>query len=76
MDRVVRILDDGGRVVIPAEWRKKWGRKVLVIRLSEEEILVRPLRKQLKLTDLVDSIEVDGVDDFTDTHKLRRALNE
>lgn len=75
MDKVVRVLDDGGRVVLPAEWRKKWGRQVLLIRLSEDEILVKSIRKRVKLTDLVNSIEVDDVDDFTDTHKLREALH-
>jgi bifunctional DNA-binding transcriptional regulator/antitoxin component of YhaV-PrlF toxin-antitoxin module len=75
MNKVVRILDSGGRVVLPAEWRKKWGRQVLLIRLSEDEILVKPLRKQVKLTELVDSIEVEDVDDFADTHKLREALH-
>ncbi|MBS7250419.1 MAG: AbrB/MazE/SpoVT family DNA-binding domain-containing protein [Candidatus Freyarchaeota archaeon] len=75
MDKVVRTLDDGGRLALPAEWRKKWGRRVLLIKLSDDEILVRPLRKRVKLTELIDSIEVNDVDDFTDTHKLREALH-
>nr|MDO8098856.1 AbrB/MazE/SpoVT family DNA-binding domain-containing protein [Candidatus Njordarchaeota archaeon] len=76
MDEVARRLDDGGRVVLPAEWRKKWGKRVLVVRISDEEILVRPFKKRVKLTDLVDSIEVDNVDDFADTHKLREAFHD
>jgi len=75
MNEVVRILDDGGRVVLPAEWRKKWGKRVLLVRISDEELLVRPLKKRVKLTDLVDSIEVEDVDDFRDTHKLREAVH-
>jgi bifunctional DNA-binding transcriptional regulator/antitoxin component of YhaV-PrlF toxin-antitoxin module len=68
-------MDDMGRVVIPAEWRRGWGKKVLVVRLSEDEVLVRPLRKRGRLTDLVDSIEVENVKDFTDSHQLRGAVH-
>lgn len=63
-----------GRVVIPAEWRKRWGKKAIVVKLSEDEVLIRPLRKRGKLTDLVDAIEVEKVKDFTDSHDLRKAL--
>ena len=67
-------MDDMGRIVIPAEWRKGWGRKVIVVRLSGDEVLIRPLRKLGKLTDLVDAIAVEDVEDFSDTEQLRRAL--
>ncbi len=73
-ETVLRPLDRMGRVVIPAEWRKSWGRKVIVVRLSEDEVMVKAVRKRGRLTDLVDSIEVEGVEDFTDTHKLREVL--
>lgn len=72
---VSKPMDDMGRVVIPAEWRRGWGKKVLVVRLSEDEVLVRPLRKRGRLTDLVDSIEVENVKDFTDSHQLRGAVH-
>lgn len=67
-------IDKVGRIVIPAEWRKNWGRKALMVRLSEDEVLIKPLRKRGKLTDLVDSIEIEEVRDFGDTHELRMVL--
>ena len=71
---MLKPVDQAGRVVIPAEWRKGWGKKVIMVRLSEDEVLVRSLKKRGKLTDLVDAIEVRNVEDFTDTHKLRKAV--
>jgi len=63
-----------GRNVVPAEWRKNWGKKVVMVRLNEDEIIVKTLRKRGKLTDLADAIEVPEVKDFADTHELRRTL--
>lgn len=74
-EAITKTIDDMGRVVIPAEWRKKWGKKVIIVQLSEDEVLIRPLRKRGKLTDLVDAIEVEKVEDFTDSHALRKALH-
>ena len=69
----VKTIDRLGRIVIPARWRRKWGKRVVLYRVNEDEILVRTLRKRGKLTDLIDSITVDA-EDFTDTHKLREKL--
>jgi len=44
-----------------------------LIRLGDNQAFIKIFRRELKLTDLVYSIEVD-VDDFTDTHKLREAI--
>ncbi|MCS7364608.1 MAG: hypothetical protein NDF54_04135 [archaeon GB-1867-035] len=71
---IVKNIDKAGRIVIPSEWRKGWGNKVLLVRISEDEVLIRAIKKKMKLTDLIDSIEVE-VDDFTDTHKLREAIH-
>lgn len=68
-------IDEMGRIVIPAEWRKRWGKRVMVVRLGEDEVLIRALKKRGKLTDLVDTIEVEKVEDFTDSHKVRKALH-
>jgi len=68
----VKTIGRLGRIVIPATWRRKWGKRVVLHKVNDE-VLVRTLRKRGKLTDLIDSIEVD-VDDFTDTHKLREKL--
>jgi len=67
-------IDKSGRVVIPAEWRKDWGKKALMVRLNDDEVLIKPLRKRGKLTDLIDSMEIEGVRDFGDTHELRMVL--
>ena len=50
------------------------GKKVIIVRLSEDEVLVRPLIKRGKLTDFVDAIQVRNVKDFADSHKLRKAV--
>jgi len=67
-------IDKAGRIVIPAEWRRNWGKKVLMVRMSDDEVLIKPLRKSGKLTRLVDSMEIEEVSDFRDTHKLREVL--
>jgi len=58
--------------IIPVNWRKL-GDQVILIRLGDNQAFIKIFRRELKLTDLVYSIEVD-VDDFTDTHKLREAI--
>jgi len=73
-EAVLKSIDQMGRVVIPAEWRRNWGKRVIIVRLSEDQVVVRPLRKRGKLTDLVDAIKVGNVEDFTDTHRLREAV--
>ncbi len=73
-EAVLKSIDQMGRVVIPAEWRRNWGKKVIIVRLSEDQVVVRPLRKQGKLTDLVDAIKIENVEDFADTHRLRAAI--
>ncbi|MDW8034552.1 MAG: hypothetical protein RMI79_06455 [Nitrososphaerota archaeon] len=45
-----------------------------MVRLSDDEVLIKPLRKLCKLTDLVDSIEIEEAEDFTDSHELRKVL--
>ena len=71
---VTKIVDKLGRVVIPAEWRREWGKRVVLYKLNEDEILMKALRKKGKLTDLIDSITIDEVSDFTDTHALKERL--
>ncbi|KPV62747.1 MAG: hypothetical protein AOA65_1642 [Candidatus Bathyarchaeota archaeon BA1] len=73
-ESVLKPVDRMGRIVIPAEWRKNWGKRVILVRLSDDEVILRALRKRGKLTDLADAIEVHDVEDFSDTHKLRKAV--
>ena len=44
-----------------------------MVKISDKEILIRPLRKRLKLSDLFDTIEIE-VEDFSDVHKVRGTL--
>jgi len=53
---------------------EKLGKKVLIVRLDDRQVLIRSLRKRSKLTDLIDSIEIEDVEDFGDTHELRGAM--
>jgi len=73
-ESVLKPVDRMGRIVIPAEWRKTWGKRVVLVKLSDEEVILRALRKRGRLTDLADAIEVNDVEDFSDTHKLRKAI--
>jgi AbrB family looped-hinge helix DNA binding protein len=66
-------IDKFGRIVIPAEWRKNLGKRVVLIKLSDDEILIGAIKKRGKLTDFVDSIEID-VENFEDTHALRNKI--
>ncbi|MCD6409775.1 MAG: AbrB/MazE/SpoVT family DNA-binding domain-containing protein [Candidatus Verstraetearchaeota archaeon] len=67
-------MDRQGRILIPADIRAKLQSTVFALELDEGELRLKPLRRA-KLSEFFDSIEVD-VDDFTDTHKLRKALLE
>lgn len=67
-------MDKQGRILIPAGVRKKLGTNLFSLELVENELRLKPI-KALRLSDLFDSIEVD-VEDFSDTHELRRALHE
>jgi AbrB family looped-hinge helix DNA binding protein len=66
-------IDKFGRIVIPAEWRINLGKRIILIKLSDDEILIRAIKKRGKLTDFVDSIEID-VENFEDTHSLRNKI--
>jgi AbrB family looped-hinge helix DNA binding protein len=71
MGTVVK-MDKQGRILIPAAVRKRIGARLFVLE-EGGELRLKPIR-EIRLTELFDSIEVD-VEDFTDTHELRRALD-
>jgi len=66
-------IDKFGRIVIPVEWRKNFSERIILIKLSDDEILIRAIKKHGELTDFVDSIEID-VDNFEDTYSLRNKI--
>ena len=65
-------MDKQGRIVIPAEIRKKVKARVFLVELSGGNIVLRPI-EPAKLSEFFDSILVDA-ESFADAHKLRRAL--
>ncbi len=65
-------MDDQGRILIPARIRKRMGSTFFLLEVVGDEIRLKPV-KSLRLGELFDSIEVD-VEDFTDTHELRKSL--
>ena len=71
MGVVVR-MDKQGRIVIPKEVRRNIKSNIFLLEVVGDEIRLKSI-ETISLTSLIDKIDVD-VDDFTDTHKLRRAL--
>ena len=67
-------MDKQGRILIPANIRRNIKSNIFIVEVVEEEIHLKPI-ETTNLTSFIDKIEVD-VDDFTDTHKLRKALTE
>ena len=73
MDKVVIVkMDKQGRILIPADIRKRIGSELFIVEIVGDEIKLKPIRP-IRLTSLFDRIIVD-VDDFTNTHELRRAI--
>ncbi len=69
---VIVKMDKTGRILIPASIRRIIKSRLFMIEIVDDEIRLKPL-KVIDLTSLFDSITVD-IDDFTNTHKLRKAL--
>lgn len=72
MADIVR-MDRQGRILIPAKIRKRLRSRLFLIEIEDGKIVLKPL-ESIRLTDLFDSIVVDDVKDFADTHELRKAL--
>ncbi len=69
---VLARMNRQGRIVIPAEIRRRVRARVFLVELSGGNIVLRPV-EPARLSEFFDSIQVD-TGDFTDTHELRRAL--
>ena len=65
-------MDKHGRILIPANIRKKINSDLFIIEITDNEIKLKPVKPN-RLTSYFDRIVVD-IEDFTDTHKLRKAL--
>ncbi len=56
---ILKEIDEQGRIVIPAEWRKKWLRRNKVILRRRGEVLEILPYKEVDLTAFFDRAEVD-----------------
>ena len=72
MELTIVKMDRQGRILIPAKIRAKLQSTIFTLEVVDGELRLRPL-KRTRLSSFFDSIEVD-VDDFADTHRLRKAL--
>jgi len=76
MRPVLKRIDEQGRIVVPASWRKK--------HMRGDKVLVRPRGKILEivpqevvdLTAYFDAAEVDLKADLADWHAVRRELRK
>jgi bifunctional DNA-binding transcriptional regulator/antitoxin component of YhaV-PrlF toxin-antitoxin module len=76
MRPILKDIDEQGRIVIPAEWRKKYLRGSKVILRNRGEVLeIRP-REKVDLTAFFDRAEVEIKSNLSDWHALRRELRK
>ena len=74
MRAVLKKIDDRGRIVIPAEWRKKWQRGTkAILRIRGEFLEILPQEKG-NLTAFFDRAEIDTKADLSNWHAVRRVL--
>ena len=73
---ILKEIDEQGRIVIPAEWRKKWLRRNKVILRRRGEVLEILPYKEVDLTAFFDRAEVDIKTDLSDWHALRKELRK
>lgn len=59
MNMEVKRIDSQGRIVLPKEWRKRWGNEVILIEF-EDRIEILP-RRRPKLSEFFDIIEVEDI---------------
>ena len=76
MHAVLKEVDEQGRIVIPAEWRKKWLRGTKVILRDRGEILEILPQEKVDLTAFFDRAEVDTKADLSNWHAVRRDLRK
>ena len=76
MHAVLKEIDGQGRIVIPAEWRKKWLRGTKVILRDRGEILEILPQEKVDLTAFFDRAEVDTKADLSNWHAVRRDLRK
>ncbi|AAL80937.1 AbrB family transcriptional regulator [Pyrococcus furiosus DSM 3638] len=74
MGMEVKRIDSQGRIVLPKEWRKRWGNEVILIEF-EDRIEILPKRKP-KLSEFFDIIEVEEVEEDVEKELLKELAGE
>jgi AbrB family looped-hinge helix DNA binding protein len=67
---VIRKIDKQGRIVIPKEWRDRFGTNNFILVLNEDKIEIYP--KRSNLLKFIDSVEVEELPE--DWHRLKRKV--
>lgn len=70
---IIKEIDDQGRIVIPAKWRKKYNAKKVKLIIKDDEVIIKPIVTK-KLSDLFDTIEVDLKAPLTNWKKTKAEL--
>ncbi|MBC7095426.1 AbrB/MazE/SpoVT family DNA-binding domain-containing protein [Thermococcus sp.] len=70
----VKRIDSQGRIVLPKEWRKRWGNEVVLIEF-EDRIEILPRRKP-KLSEFFDIIEVNEIGEDVEKELLKELAGE
>lgn len=65
-------IDPEGRLLLPKEWRERYGKEVIVIE-TDDCIKIVP-KKRKKLTDFFDSLKADIKSDLYDWGSVRKEL--
>lgn len=70
----VKRVDSQGRIVLPKEWRKRWGNEVVLIEF-EDRIEILPRRKP-KLSEFFDIIEVNEIGEDVEKELLKELAGD
>lgn len=76
MKAVLKKVDDQGRVVIPAAWRREHLRGDTVVLRSRGKVLEILPQDRVDLTAYFDAVRVDVKSDLTDWRGVRRDLRK
>jgi bifunctional DNA-binding transcriptional regulator/antitoxin component of YhaV-PrlF toxin-antitoxin module len=76
MRPMLKDIDDQGRIVIPAAWRKKYLRGTKVLLRNRGEVLEIVPRERVDLTAFFDRAEAEIKSDLSDWHGVRRELRK
>lgn len=75
MRAVIKEIDEQGRIVIPAEWRKGLRSNKVILRKRGEVLEIVPQEK-VDLTAFFDRAQVDVKANLSDWHAVRRELRK